>query len=71
MKGGIIYDGAGLLRGGRAGGGALWGVVEVVGSKRRIPACALERFEGHAVAEFCDANNGRVVLLDEFPETWV
>lgn len=69
MKSGNMYDGAGLLGGGRAGRGALWGVVEVVGSERRIPACALERLKGHAVAEFCDADNGRIVFLDEFPET--
>jgi hypothetical protein len=58
-----------LLRRGRAGGGSLGRILEFVGSQGRVSACALEGFEGHTVAEFGDSDDGRVVLLDEFPET--
>lgn len=57
------------MRRGRAGGGSLWRVLEFVGSQGRVSACALERFEGHTIAEFGDSDDGRVVLLNKFPET--
>lgn len=57
------------MGGGRAGRRALWRVVEVVGTERRVPARALERFERYAVAKFCEAHDRRVVFLDELPET--
>lgn len=44
-------------------------IVEVVGSEGRISARTLKRFEGDAVAELGDSNDGGVIFLDEFPET--
>lgn len=57
------------MRRGRAGGSSRWRIVKVVGSEGRVPACALEGFKGHTIAQLGDADNGRVVLLDEFPKT--
>lgn len=46
-------------------------VFELVGSEGRVSAGTLERVESDTVTEFCDSNNRRVVLLDEFPKTYV
>jgi hypothetical protein len=46
----------------------LWRVGEVVGSEGRVSAGTLEGVESDAVAELCDSNDGRIILLDKFPK---
>ena len=57
------------MRGGRVGRGALRRVLKVVGSERRVSPGTLKRVESDSIAELGDSNNGRVILLDKFPET--
>lgn len=58
-----------LLRGGRrVGGSTLWRVREVVGSEGRVSAGTLQGVESDAVAELCDSDDWRIVLLDKFPK---
>lgn len=51
-----------------AGGGALRGRSEVISAEGQISARTLEGIQCHAVSELCNSNDGRVILIDEFPE---
>lgn len=48
----------------------MWWGRKVVVSKGRASASTLEGVESNTVTKFGDTNDRRVILLDEFPETY-